>query len=87
MEPQIKARYDKITEQKKEWNDKFRKVPGTYRSGYAHFVSTVEILEGEPSGDIIMNFADGWGWNWGGEILRRWTQDGKRFVQVKVYTD
>ena len=87
VEEAVKSRLEIIRLQKDEWNDKLVKVPGTHKSGYAHFVCVVEILEGEPSDDVLRNFADGWSWNFGGVIQQRYREDGRRYVRVKVYID
>jgi hypothetical protein len=75
-----------LEEQRAEWGDKLTFAPGG-RSGYAHTIRNVEILEGEPPDAVLINFADRWGYNFGGRIQARWTEDDRRFVTVKVYTD
>jgi len=83
----MQDRQAEITAQREEWSDKLKYVPGSKRNGYAHFESIIEVLAGDPSDDVLLNFADDWGWNFGGEIRRRWKEDDRRFVRVKVYTD
>jgi len=87
MEEGVRSRLDIIKAQKEEWNDKLQAVLGTKRIGYAHFIRTIEILEGEPSDDVLRNFADNWGYNFGGVIQQRYREGDRRFVRVKVYID
>jgi hypothetical protein len=54
----MSTRPDKIRQQQQEWSSKLRCVPGTSRPGYAHRKRVVEILEGDPSNDVLINCAD-----------------------------
>lgn len=73
--------------QKQEWQEKLKLVPNSKRPGYAHFEATVEILEGAPSDQVLFNFADDWGYNFGGHVVQRWREEERRFVRVHVYID
>jgi len=70
-----------------QWQDRVRYVPGSGTHGYAHTRATVEILDGNPPDRVLIDAGDRWGLNFGGRVERRWCEDGKRLVSVKVYTD
>jgi len=74
-----------IGRQKEEWDDKLRIVPGSKRIGGANHFCRVEILEGCPSEDVVINFADGWRVNFGGSVSGVIAEGS--VVDVVVYVD
>jgi len=82
---ELARRQKELELQEQEWGDKLR-TRHCKEHGYAHFYRIVEILEGEPPDAVLINFADDWGFNFGGKVIR-YTQGEKRFARVKVYID
>lgn len=76
-----------MTAQYAEWNDKLERVGGpNYQRGWNEY--TIRILEGNPPEKALINFADNWGYNYGGRIAYYGTTpEGVRIARVVVYHD
>lgn len=77
---------EKMAASRAKWGDKIKVI--ARHSGYAHNLITVEIEgdEDPPATDLV-NAADRYNYNFGGDVQRRWTEDGKKYACVKVYID
>ncbi len=74
-----------LQDQKRMWSDKMLYI-GHRVNDTSKFVK-VQIVKDDPPDEVIINFADNWLLNFGGEVLSKYYEDGKNFALVEVYMD